>query len=351
MLDSDIILGISARLEGCSEYAHGILSQEWEHWPVGTPLVFPDTGLKNSGGQVHAATLFTPSQRVAGCREEYAVPTSLICPVGLKSLAKNHKVLTISEFDLGKMDRLSEYVRDVGGISFVIDFVNGFKAFPKQIRKIEKLFEYAATFYYNCWGSKYLEGDDDKYVGVVTFLDIPYCLPLFNMRRVHGLGLSFCGATTKASKNYGQLHRVFRLDHIFSNYLDNIFVIDAIDVNKISPLDSNVYKELVKMTAQELPVMPAKSKTKEAAANLREQAMQERYKKYKPPMEWKTQSVELYHDGQAVFHTTTDGPVEINTDETPDPAPDEESSVNWTATQYEWHGAMFHGSSDSNENE
>ena len=95
MLESDIVLGISKRLEGCTEYAHGILSQEWEQWPVGTPIVFPDTGLDNSHGQVQAATLFTPGQRYAGCNEQTAVPTSLVCPVGLRPLVKNHKVLTI----------------------------------------------------------------------------------------------------------------------------------------------------------------------------------------------------------------------------------------------------------------
>jgi len=285
MLESDIILGISANLEGCSQYAHGILTQEWEGWPVGTPLVFPDSGLENSHGSVRTLSLMTPAQHSAG-RESSNVPTSLICPVDLRPLCGNHKVINVSEFDLGKFDRLTEFIRDVGGISLVIEYPAGRKAIPKQMRKIEKLFEYSSMFYYNGWGSKHLLGEDDKFIGVMTFLDLPYCIPIFNMRRVHGLGLSFSGATLKASKSYGQLHRIFRTDFIYSNYIDNAFVIDGIDVNTVRPMSTDVYKELVKMISQELSVVPegeAKkkgSRIHEIKREMREQSSHREEMKY-----------------------------------------------------------------------
>ena len=323
MLESNIILGTRANLEGCDQFAHGILTQEWEHWPVGTPVIFPDSGLENSGGSVQCMSLFTPTQRCAGGPESRSTPTSLICPVNLRPLAENHRVLTISEFDLGKFDRLMEYIRDVGAISFVVDFQSGFKSIPKQMRKIEKLFEYSALFFFNSWGTKYLEGPDDKYVGVVSIFDLPYCVPLFNMRRVNGIGFSFSGVTINASKNYGQLHRVFKVEFVYSHYPDNIFVIDGVTYNQVRPMDSPHYKELLNMAGQTLPVIPASEKKKQA----KEQLDYERYKMkgmkthaewHSKPMEWKTQSAEIHIDEAHLVST-----LEVSSEEEPD-LPDDE---------------------------
>ena len=260
MLDSNIILGIRGNLE-CEEYSHGILSQEWEGWPCGTPIVYKAGMLDGKyNGSVSAMSLMTPSRNAAG-RERAQVPTSIVVPVDMKPLYNNHKVLTVSRFDLGKFDRLLEFVRDVGGLSLVIEYAAGRKESPLKVQKLEKIFKYTSMFYFNGWGSKYLEGEDDRYVCVLTFLDLPYCVPIFNMRKVDGVGLSFSGATINASKDYGQLHRIFRADFVYSNVMDNVFVIDGVDVNSISPMSKDMRRDLISMAEMDLPVQPANKKS------------------------------------------------------------------------------------------
>jgi len=194
-----------------------------------------------------------PSQAAGGV--EYAqVHLGAISPVGLKPLYKNHKVLTVSKFDIGKFDRLLEFVRDIGGISLVIEYETGRRAAPDSIKQIEKVFKYSSLFYYNAWTNKFLKDKEDKFICILTLLDIPYCLPLFNMRKVDGIGLSFTGAIVKASKAQGYLHRTFRADFIYSNYEDNVFFVDGIATNGMQRPDNSIYDNLNKLTSQRFEI-------------------------------------------------------------------------------------------------
>jgi len=270
MLDSNTILGTRGFLK-CEEYEHGLLTQNNESWPCGTPVVYQAGILKNDRwpvSNIQAYVLMPPSQRAAGV--EYAqVHMSAISPVGLKPLCKNHKVLTANRFDIGKFDRLLEFVRDVGGISLVIEYEEGRKAVAGSIRQIERIFGYSSLFYYNSWTNKFLADKEDRFVCVLTLLDIPYCMPLFNMRKVDGIGLSLSGAVVKASKAQGYLHRTFRADFIYSNYEDNVFFMDGIAINSMREPDSSIYDSLTKLSGQHFEIgKPDKKKEKKSSSKL-----------------------------------------------------------------------------------
>jgi len=252
MLHSNVILGIRGHL-GCEEYEHGILTQNWEMLPLGVPIVYKSGDLDRRQEATRVLSLITPSQNSAGV-ESVTVYNRVITPIDIKPLYKSHEVLTISEFDVGKFGRLTEFIRDVGGISLVIDHELGRKNVVKSLQELEKVFKYTTTFYYNAWGDKYLTDKDDRYLCVLTFLDLPYCVPLFNTHRVDGIGLSFSGVVQKRSISNGTLQRVFRVDIIYSNYVDNVLFIDGVTVNNINPPNKNMYSELAKMADRKLKV-------------------------------------------------------------------------------------------------
>jgi len=261
MLDSNTIFGIRKYLP-TDDYAHGILTQNVESWPCGAPVVYSPLELESGHQAVRVLALMTPSQVSAGI-ESLNVMSKIVHPVNLKPLYKNHKVLTVSEFDIGKFERLMQFVRDVGGISLVISDKNGRENVADAVRKIQNLWNYTALFYYNAWGGKYLEGKDDSYACLLTFLDLPYCIPLFNMHKIDGVGLSFCGFTKKASLNYGCLHRTFKMDLIYSKYEENLFVVDGVDVNDREGLTDAHYQEAHKSASKDLEVMKPGSKKKD----------------------------------------------------------------------------------------
>lgn len=255
MLDSNTILGIRGYL-GCDEYEHGLLSQNNETWPCGTPIVYPANALKKDlrlQPSMNVYTLAPPNQTAHGI-EVVSVRVEAINPVGLKPLWNNHKVLTVSRFDIDKFSRLLEFVRDVGAISLVIEYEEGRKEAAESIRRLSGFFKYSSVFFYNSFPNKVLWGKDDSFVCVLTLLDIPYCVPLFNTQKVDGIGLSFCGATVKASKELGYLNRTFRADLIYTNYEENVFFMDGIEVNNIRSPDPRTFDELTKRASERLQI-------------------------------------------------------------------------------------------------
>jgi len=252
MLDSNTILGIEATL-GCEEYSHAILTQSQNNLRCGTPVIYPtDFDFTNRRNKVPIATLITPA--MGHQIESTTAPIQTVQPINIKPLCGNHEVLTVASFDFGKFDRLLDFIHDVGGMSLVIEQAKGRSKIVEGIIKLAEMFKHNSLFYYNSWGKKHLAGDDDKYVCILSFFDIPYCIPLFDMRRVDGIGLSFTGVTLKASKAYGQLHRVFKADLIYSNYEENLYVIDGVDVNPPSRCGLDIYSSLFAAASMELPV-------------------------------------------------------------------------------------------------
>lgn len=260
MLDSNTILGIRGRF-GCENYSHAILTQNLDCWPCGVPVVYPsDIDLDyRRNPATHVGTLITPCQ-VSGGVEQLNVHSRIVHPVNLRPLCGNHKVLTVSEFDIGKLDRLIEFIHDVGGVSLVIERMKGRQNLIKGIVNLANKFRYNSTFHYNEWGSRYLDGEDDSYLCVLTFLDLPYCVPLFNMNKIDGIGLSLSGVTLKASMSSGQLHRTFRADLIYSNYEENVFVIDGVEVNRKSSTDHKMYDSMAGYAGQTLEISDGKNK-------------------------------------------------------------------------------------------
>jgi len=259
MLDSNTILGINQNL-CCSEYNHAILIQNWEGWPCGVPVVYPSNAdLSKKGEVVRVSALFPPSQISAGI-ERCNAYAQIIKQVDVRPLCGNHKVMTIGEFDPSKFERLTEFIHDVGAISFILEHKEGRRNIAKGIHAIESMVKYSALFQHHRYSLPKLSGKDDSYVCIMTFLDLPYCIPLFNTRKVDGVGLSLAGATMEASEVMGQLNRAFTTDIIFSNYQDNAFVMDGVSVNRPSPIGNAMFRELEKMTTFELTIGPSVTK-------------------------------------------------------------------------------------------
>lgn len=251
MLSSNIVLGVKAFLSDL-KYAHGVLKQEWDVWPCGAPVVYPADDDVNR--KITVVSLITPSQSSCGKSESAEVKGGIVAPVDLKPLCGNHKVVPIREFDFGKFPRLREFIRDVGGISLLIEPESGRRRMADVLSNITRSFKLFGMFYFNQWGSKHLEDENDRYVCILTFLDLPYCIPVFNSRKVDGIGLSLSGATINASIKYGRLHRVFRTDFILSNYEDNAFVVDGVTINHDSAGNISILKEINKFSSLDIPI-------------------------------------------------------------------------------------------------
>lgn len=259
----DVVLRIKDRSIFTSkpEFSHVILSQDWDQWPCGTPLVVDRRHIESAapGSSTRVFALFPPRSFI-NSMEDFAVAKEGLADTSLVPLIKTHRTLSIDAFDYAKFSRLKDYVRDMGGITFVVkenaarkDLVNVLKLFPKEFR-------YTSLFHYARYNEKYLVGEDDDLLGVISFFNLPYCIPLFNLKKVDGMGVSYCQAPRKVSEKTNRLERSYRVDVVLSNYADNVFVIDGSDVNPLSPVHKDVYNELGEWVREEMKTrskMPA----------------------------------------------------------------------------------------------
>jgi hypothetical protein len=264
MLDSNIILNTEYNLQYTGAYLHGILTQEWESWPCGTPIIYPDKDIRIERNTTRVATLITPSQGSSGSVRS-DVYNYLIKPVGLRPLYNNHKVITTSRFDLNKFNRLREFVRDVGGISIIVEYSEGKKSLAMDVRGLCRKFNYGSMFYWNANAKHMLDGPDDKHICIVSIFDLPYCIPIFNVRKVDGIGLSVVGTTVATCLKNRRLVPAFATDLICSNYKDNVFVVDGARINTANRnIKDSLFEEMNRFACVELLVRKPGIKLKKA---------------------------------------------------------------------------------------
>jgi hypothetical protein len=283
------------------EFAHVILSQDWDSWPCGTPLVIDGTCLRSERAEnIRTFSLFPPRSYINKL-EDIIVHRDCLVRTSLPPLAETHRTLTVEKFDNSRLERLRQYVKEMGGITFIVKEEKNRKKLIRTLKFFPRLFKYSSLFHYSRYGNKYLSGDDDELLGVISFFNLPYCVPLFNMKKVDGIGLSYCQAPRKISEKNNMLVRAFRVDMVLSNYLDNIFVIDGSDVNPMNPLQDESYSEIENWVGEELKVKRGLSDLKIAKERAKKQ---EAYLKVDDP-QWgsATTTTTVYTGGSTSYYT------------------------------------------------
>ena len=138
----------------------------------------------------------------------------------------------------------------MGAISIVIECQPGRSDIIKNIMQLNNYFKYHELFSYNNQGQKSLRDQEDRYVCVVSLFDLQYCIPIFNTKKVDGIGVRIITTCNKSSEEYGYLDPVVRADFILSNYEDNVFFVDGVHINTYKyPVGSSILIELEKMVS------------------------------------------------------------------------------------------------------
>ena len=244
MFDNNIILRLkdSQIFTENPKPAHAILlCTDRTGLSCGTPVLL-DSNYMTEHNAVRSFCLFPPRYGVS-LENDIECSTKSLELVGLEPITSIHKVLNVQKFELKKLIRLFDYVHSVGAISFTIENEKSRLALPDIMPIFTKYYKYSSVFnaYHN---GKFLDGKDDNVVAVLSFFNLPYCVPLFNIKKVHGLGVSYCQAIRKESERRSHLVRTFRFDFVLSNYEDNLFVIDGVDINPQNAINEKWVNDL-----------------------------------------------------------------------------------------------------------
>ena len=241
-----------------------IMLQEYDPWRMGTPVIADKRYLDHERMAATAITLMTTSANTGGMGYVLTPDVDSIKPFGNPNLITDHKLLEIDYFDPEKVKRLLEYVHDVGSISLCIVGEVGQRSFPADLRNLVSDFRFHTGTYFNSWlgMGKHLNSKKDSKITLVNMFDVSYCMPIFNNKKVDGIGISYNIITEEATMEYGQPHRIAQLDIILSNYDENLFIVDGAILAEPWVYDANMQQNLNLAAAYKLIVASSDDKRK-----------------------------------------------------------------------------------------
>jgi hypothetical protein len=257
VLSSDVILGTGNKefFKKDEQISSAILTQNYNQTPCGAPIIVSAT--KNEA--LGCLTPF-PARANTGCGLVWT-PSYIVALIDRKPLHKTHKVRSIEKFDYSRFDTVIGSVKTHGGISFVSKEKSSVLSILDSIKSIVGEYRYSSLFQFNLFNGRFLSGEDDNLLNVFSFFDLSHCVPLFNLKKIDGFGISFAQILRKHSELVGQQVGTLRLDIVVSNYEDNLFIIDGATIDHKYPIKSSLYKEIKKYTKKDLPIKKDKLKT------------------------------------------------------------------------------------------
>jgi len=155
----------------------------------------------------------------------------------------NNSIKTIDVFDFDKVKRLSECVNEQGSIILSLFNSNPHSAAKATGRSavafVDGMYEniidrylYHSVSYISYTKSTISPLGDLRYI--IHFINIPNCVPVLNRRKIDGMGMVFNIVSLERTLRNRYMETVFCMSVIMSNYKENIFVIDGIDISEQS---------------------------------------------------------------------------------------------------------------------
>lgn len=153
--------------------------------------------------------------------------TSHIMPMEPKFYLGGHRVEITDKLPTKDLPEIDKIVKERGAVSFIINDHKGMegalKSFPA---KASKLYPYLQLMHYRT-GVNGRGSAGDNMSLLTTFVDLPYCMPIYDGRRVNGMGVYmflFYPKSSKASNQF-RFHDAYMC--VLSHHAENILTIDG----------------------------------------------------------------------------------------------------------------------------
>lgn len=171
-----------------------------------------------------------------------------IYPLPQKNLITNHKVKVIKIFEGIKFCDVKNFVTTNAAITFVMpDLLHAYN-FWLNIPNLCSKYKYT-LFLSHLGGSRNRRIDNDKFIPFISFIDIPYCIPIFDHHRVDGMGV-YCGFMSKSHNKKTMF--IDTLCFIVSNYRTNLFYLDGVTIGTPTKVNTNTLKYMLQTIKNEI---------------------------------------------------------------------------------------------------
>lgn len=161
-----------------------------------------------------------------------------------KNLIVGHKVKTIDMFNINNLRKIRDFVKDNAAITFALFDTSNAVDFFTSIPDICSKYRHSPFFYHYGEGlGGHIRNTDDVFVSFVSFIDINYCIPIFDHRKVDGMGV-YCGFMYNNKHNKSSV-LIDVLCFVLSKYGENLFYTDGARVSVESKISTDVLKYMI----------------------------------------------------------------------------------------------------------
>jgi hypothetical protein len=258
LLSTDMLLG-----KKDTKFVHGVINQSIDACPYCTPVIYDNKCMEQGNKQSHISVgvLMAPRGNCCLCPTTLTVADkSNIMPTDLQPLCNSHKVITSDRFDITRFDGILSDIKRLGAVSIVMGKEGGRKV-ADYVREVGSVFRYSSLFS-SFAKAITLRSKSDRELFVLTFLDLPYCIPIYDTSATNGIGLIVTRSSMERSISNQCLFNHFRYEFVMSDDEINLFKADfgKIDANESTP--SGALIEINELSKIKLPVSTSSQERK-----------------------------------------------------------------------------------------
>lgn len=174
-----------------------------------------------------------------------------IRPLPQKNLITNHKIKTIEEFEKDKLREIGNYVASNAAITFVMPDLSNVSEFWNNIYNLCSKYKYTVSFNHSV-GARSRQFITDEFIPFVSFIDILYCIPIFDYRKIDGMGVC-CGFMYKNDHEKNRETVIIESVYfVLSNYQANLLYLDGVTIGIPTKINANVLNHMLSTIEKEI---------------------------------------------------------------------------------------------------
>lgn len=190
---------------------------------------------------------FAQSSKLSNSRQKISIYKHDLMVSESKPYVNMFKVVSSKDIDLDQIEAAIMYANEHGAISLQTN-PDGAREF---LRRIDYLFNRYKFHTFLNWSytsaadiAKYGMGKEKATTPCITIFDISHCIPIFNTRRVDGIGLLYEVILEGQTKIQNAVVSNSSLIMVFSQFKDNLFYLDGEEIATPIKFDSGIVKYL-----------------------------------------------------------------------------------------------------------
>ena len=233
------ICGLGIANQKIENLASIILNQKFKSLLLGAPGVTFKEPYRETVKVIHSF----PLQIGTGTDYIYEIPERLLT-IRNECWIQKHEIRYVDELNNRDLKDIVDFVNLKNSITFMLQNEDNGIEFLEEFHKFVRTFRYNLLFNYVNNGRIYLF-EDEPLTTSITFLKMADCIPIFNSKKIEGVGVIVSILGERSSNEAKNKACSVEATFIVSNYKDNIFIVDGIQIRQNKGIGSEYFADAI----------------------------------------------------------------------------------------------------------